>query len=191
MIIAGVDEVGIGALAGPVCAVAVILPIQGLGFEVTDSKKLSAKKRVSLCELIAQVAEVSIGWASVTEIDRLNVLKASHLAMARAVDGLSTKPDEVWVDGNRAPDLDYPVKTVIGGDATVDSISAASIVAKVNRDLLLINAAEQYPLWGFERHKGYPTPFHKEMIAHHGICEMHRRSYGPVAQQLSSQPAID
>ena len=160
--VAGVDEVGIGPLAGPVLACAVILdpsrPIEGLG----DSKSISEKRRQLLSDEIKERAlSVSIGRASVEEIDALNVLQASHLAMRRAVEGLSPRPDHVLVDGNKVPDFGVSAEAIVQGDKTVPAISAASIVAKVARDAELVALAERYPEYGFESHKGYPTAKHQ------------------------------
>lgn len=179
--IAGVDEAGRGPLAGPVIAAAVILdchrPIEGL----RDSKKLSDKRRESLYEQITTRALAwSVGQASVTEIDELNILQATLLAMQRAVEGLSVKPHRVLVDGNQAPKLAYPVTTIIQGDATVEAISAASIIAKVVRDRLMLEAAQQYPQYGFADHKGYGTAQHMSALQAHGASPLHRRSFAPV-----------
>ena len=190
--VAGVDEVGIGPLAGPVLACAVILdpaqPIQGLA----DSKSISEKRRQALAEEIQQRAlSVSIGRASVEEIDELNVLKASHLAMRRALAGLSLEPDHVWVDGNKLPEMDYSAEAIVQGDKTVDSISAASIVAKVTRDEELIALALDYPGYGFESHKGYPTAQHRRALRTMGPCPAHRRSYAPVQAALANTVSRD
>ena len=190
--VAGVDEVGIGPLAGPVLACAVILdpaqPIQGLA----DSKSISEKRRQALAEEIQQRAlSVSIGRASVEEIDELNVLKASHLAMRRALAGLSLEPDHVLVDGNKIPEMDYSAEAIVQGDKTVDSISAASIVAKVTRDEELIALALDYPGYGFESHKGYPTAQHRRALRTMGPCPAHRRSYAPVQAALANTVSRD
>ena len=190
--VAGVDEVGIGHLAGPVLACAVILdpaqPIQGLA----DSKSISEKRSQALAEEIQQRAlSVSIGRASVEEIDELNVLKASHLAMRRALAGLSLEPDHVLVDGNKLPEMDYSAEAIVQGDKTVDSISAASIVAKVTRDEELIALALDYPGYGFESHKGYPTAQHRRALRTMGPCPAHRRSYAPVQAALANTVSRD
>ena len=190
--VAGVDEVGIGPLAGPVLACAVILdpaqPIQGLA----DSKSISEKRRQALAEEIQQRAlSVSIGRASVEEIDELNILKASHLAMRRALAGLSLEPDHVLVDGNKLPEMDYSAEAIVQGDKTVDSISAASIVAKVTRDEELIALALDYPGYGFESHKGYPTAQHRRALRTMGPCPAHRRSYAPVQAALANTVSRD
>lgn len=190
--VAGVDEVGIGPLAGPVLACAVILdpaqPIEGLA----DSKSISEKRRQALAEEIQQRAlSVSIGRASVEEIDQLNVLQASHLAMRRALAGLSLEPDHVLVDGNKVPEMDYSAEAIVQGDKTVDSISAASIVAKVTRDEELVALAQDYPGYGFESHKGYPTAQHRRALRTMGPCPAHRRSYAPVQAALARTVSRD
>lgn len=183
--IAGVDEAGRGPLAGPVLAAAVILdarrPIAGLA----DSKVLSATRREQLAEAIQRHALAwALGTATVEEIDRLNILQASLLAMQRAVQALSLVPDEAWVDGNRAPVLACRVRTIVRGDATVAAISAASILAKVARDAQMIALDAQFPAYGFARHKGYPTPAHLAALAAHGASPAHRRSFAPVRRVL-------
>lgn len=183
--IAGVDEVGRGPLAGAVIAAAVILdpqkPIAGL----TDSKKLSAKRRDSLDQ---QIRESALAWsiarAEVEEIDRINILHASLLAMKRAVESLSITPDHVKIDGNRCPVLNYSMEAIVKGDLTVPEISAASIIAKVARDREMIEFDEIYPEYGFASHKGYPTKQHREAIIQHGVLPIHRRSFGPVKKLL-------
>lgn len=184
--IAGLDEVGRGPLAGPVLAAAVILnperPIEGL----RDSKKLSAAKREQLAELIKlQAASWSFGWASVEEIDALNILQATFLAMVRAVDGLSIRPDHVFVDGNQSPPLKVPCTPIIKGDDKVLAISAASIIAKVERDRYMKEMDSAYPGYGFADHAGYPTPLHLEQLRCLGVTPIHRRSFKPVRQRLA------
>ena len=179
--IAGVDEVGRGPLAGPVVAAAVILPnifnLQGL----TDSKKVSAKARERLNEEIRAVAvDYCIAEASVAEIDELNILQASLLAMRRAVLGLQKIPEHALVDGNKLPKLPCAATAVIGGDLTEPSISAASIIAKIYRDGLMNAYAKQYPGYGLEKHKGYPTRQHLDALLTLGITPIHRRTFGPV-----------
>jgi ribonuclease HII len=181
-LLAGVDEAGRGPLAGPVVAAAVILddrrPIRGLA----DSKQLTALKRERLYELIMERALCcSVASASVEEIDTHNILQATMLAMRRAVDGLRLKPGKVLVDGNRLPVLDVLAEAVVGGDARVKAISAASILAKVHRDRLCHELHVQYPNYGFATHKGYGTPEHLAALREHGACEHHRRSFAPVA----------
>jgi ribonuclease HII len=185
--VAGVDEVGRGPLAGPVVAAAVILddnrPIEGLA----DSKILSPHRREEISLLIRERALCwALGRAEVEEIDRLNILQASLLAMQRAVTALSVKPELVLVDGNQAPRLAYPVTTVIRGDATVPSISAASILAKVERDAEMCRLDSLFPGYDFSRHKGYPTPRHLEALAQSGVSPIHRRSFAPVRRFLIS-----
>jgi ribonuclease HII len=180
---AGVDEVGRGCLAGPVYAAAVILPechgIAGL----RDSKQLSAQRREVLAQQIRRTAlACSVGIASVEEIDRLNILRASLLAMTRAVQALAPRPALCLVDGNQAPPLDLPVQTVVGGDASVECIMAASIVAKVARDGELQRLDALFPRYGFALHKGYGTPGHLQALRSFGPCELHRMSFAPCAQ---------
>lgn len=185
LLIAGVDEVGRGPLAGPVVTAAVILPEKFNLPGLTDSKKLSAKKREQLAIEIKQQAHCwAIGEANIQEIDELNILHATMLAMQRAVAGLSTQPGKVLVDGNRAPDFGIPAQAIIGGDGLEASISAASIIAKVCRDTIMSDYAKQYPNYGFERNSGYPTKQHREALLEFGITPIHRRSFGPVKALL-------
>ena len=182
-LIAGVDEAGRGPLAGPVVAAAVILdelaPIKGLA----DSKKLSAKRRDSLYdEIRAKALCCSIAEASVEEIDRLNILQATMLAMQRAVAGLRLKPTKVLVDGNRIPQLDMLAEAIVKGDSLIPAISAASILAKVYRDRWCAELHLQYPHYGFDAHKGYGTAQHMAALSEHGPCPQHRRSFAPVAE---------
>ncbi len=182
-LVAGVDEAGRGPLAGPVVAAAVILdelqPIAGL----QDSKKLSEKRRETLYdEILAKALCCSIAEASVEEIDALNILQATLLAMRRAVDGLRLKPVKVLVDGNRLPVLDVRAEAIVQGDARVPTISAASILAKVHRDRMCAQLHAQYPQYGFDRHKGYGTAEHLQALADHGPSPWHRRSFSPVAR---------
>jgi len=184
-LVAGVDEAGRGPLAGPVFAAAVILddmsPISGLA----DSKKLSPKKRDLLYDIIkARALCFSVAMASVDEIDQLNILQASLLAMQRAVKGLRLKPMKVLVDGNRLPVLDIRAEAIVKGDSKVASISAASILAKVERDRWCVEIDSQYPLYGFAIHKGYGTSVHLNALKEHGPCALHRSSFAPVAQYL-------
>lgn len=177
-IVCGVDEAGRGPLAGPVYAAAVVLK-KGQTIEgVNDSKKLSEKKREELFDkIVSECSAFSVGTASEREIDEINILQATFLAMKRAVDGLSIKPDIALVDGNQTPPLDCAVKTVIKGDAKSESIAAASIIAKVSRDRYMKEMAAKYPEYQFEKHKGYGTKLHYEMIEKYGICEIHRKSF--------------
>ena len=186
-LIAGVDEVGRGPLAGPVIAAAVILdetkPIAGLA----DSKVLSATRREELAYLIRERALCwALGRAEVEEIDRLNILRASLLAMKRAVETLSLPPELVLVDGNQAPELGYPVQTIVRGDASVPAISAASILAKVTRDAEMCELDRQFPGYGFAQHKGYPTSVHLDALEKQGVSPIHRRSFGPVQRLLGN-----
>ena len=186
-LVAGVDEAGRGPLAGPVVAAAVILddlhPIAGLA----DSKKLTAARREKLYdEIRAKALCCSIAEASVEEIDQLNILQATMLAMRRAVQGLRLKPVMVLVDGNRIPTLDIPAEAIVKGDALVQSISAASILAKVHRDRWCRQVHEQYPQYGFAGHKGYGTAAHMAALQAHGASIYHRRSFAPVAKVLAS-----
>lgn len=177
--ICGVDEAGRGPLAGPVYAAAVILP-QGYVVEgVNDSKKLSEKKRDMLFDkIIDECVCYSIGTASVSEIDEFNILQATFLAMRRAVDGLSIKPDFTLIDGNTdPPGLSTDSMTVIKGDSKSANIAAASILAKVSRDRYMLEMAEKYPRYHFEKHKGYGTKLHYEMIREYGICPIHRKTF--------------
>jgi len=188
MIIAGVDEVGRGPLAGPVVTAAVILPDEyDLPF-LTDSKKLTEKRRAVLDVAIKEQAVAwTIAQASIDEIDELNILHATMLAMQRAVADLSLTPETVLVDGNRAPDFGIPAKPIIGGDGLEPSISAASIIAKVARDTLMKDYAVQYPGYGFERNSGYPTKQHREALISQGVTPIHRRSFAPVKKVLAGQ----
>ena len=179
----GVDEAGRGPLAGPVVAAAVILddlqPIAGLN----DSKKLTEKRREKLYdEILAKALCCSIAEASVQEVDSLNILQATLLAMRRAVDGLRLKPVKVLVDGNRLPVLEVRAEAIVQGDALVPAISAASILAKVHRDRLCVRLHEQYPQYGFDRHKGYGTAVHLQALSEHGPSPWHRSSFAPVAR---------
>ncbi len=185
-LVAGVDEAGRGPLAGPVVAAAVILddlkPIKGLA----DSKQLTALRRERLYdEIRAKALCCSIAQASVEEIDQLNILQATMLAMRRAVLGLRLKPTKVLVDGNRLPALDVLAEAVVSGDALVPCISAASILAKVTRDRLLRELHLQHPEYGFDRHKGYGTADHLRALQTHGALPVHRRSFAPVARALA------
>ncbi|MCE0556296.1 ribonuclease HII [Motilimonas sp. E26] len=187
-IIAGVDEVGRGPLVGDVVTAAVILdpnhPIVGLA----DSKKLTEKKRLALFDEIKQKAlAVSIGRATPAEIDDINILHATMLAMQRAVAGLSITPEYVFIDGNRCPQLDMPAEAVVKGDARVAEISAASIIAKVTRDAEMAELDLQYPQFGFVNHKGYPTKAHFAALAEHGITPFHRKSFKPVQNIINQQ----
>ena len=182
-LVCGVDEAGRGPLAGPVVAAAVILdssrPIDGLN----DSKKLSAKRREALAgEIRAKALAWAVAEASVDEIDRINILQASLLAMQRAVAGLAINPAKALVDGNQCPDLSCPVEAIVGGDGKIAAIAAASILAKTIRDAGMLDLHATYPMYGFDRHMGYPTAAHLKALREHGVSPVHRRSFRPVAQ---------
>ncbi len=185
-LVCGIDEAGRGPLAGPVVAAAVILdpsrPIDGLN----DSKKLSEKKRAALA---IEIREKALAWcvaeASVEEIDTLNILHATMLAMTRAVAGLQVSPERAMVDGNRCPKLAIPAEAVVKGDGKIASIAAASILAKTVRDTGMLELHLTYPQYGFDRHMGYPTAAHFAALEAHGASPVHRKSFGPVARQLS------
>lgn len=179
--IAGVDEAGRGPLAGPVVAAAVILYPEHIPEGLNDSKLLSARKRAEVLDHIIARAEVGVGLASVAEIDELNILRASHLAMCRAIEALRTRPDHVLIDGNLVPrDLTLTATPVVKGDSLSLSIAAASIVAKTRRDAIMWDLAQQYPGYGWERNQGYPTKCHKEALRNLGVTPHHRRSFKPV-----------
>jgi len=182
----GVDEAGRGPLAGAVYAAAVMLdparPIAGLN----DSKKLSEKARERLAFIIrSESLAWAVAYATVEEIDRLNILQATMLAMQRAVAGLKARPQAVWVDGNRCPDWDYPSRAIVEGDAKVAAISAASILAKTARDAAMRELHARYPQYNFAGHKGYGTAGHLKAIRQHGPCPEHRQSFSPVKQMLA------
>ena len=188
ILVAGVDEAGRGPLAGPVVAAAVILdpvrPIDGLA----DSKILSEGKRNSLFKMIKENAlSWSVGMSSVDEIDELNILQATLLAMQRAVNGLATQPDEVLIDGNHLPRLSMPAQAIVKGDSKVEAISAASIVAKVERDKIMLGYHIKYPDFSFHLHKGYGTRQHINEISQFGILPIHRKTFNPVKMMISEQ----
>ncbi|WP_405353044.1 ribonuclease HII [Ruminococcus sp.] len=176
--VCGVDEAGRGPLAGPVCAAAVILP-EGVVIDgVNDSKKLTEKKREALFDVIREQAlAYSIAYATVDEIEEMNILNATMLAMRRAVEGLSVKADYAMIDGNKIPELNIDAECIVKGDARSMSIACASILAKVSRDRLLYKYAEEYPMYGFDKHKGYGTKAHREAILEYGPCPYHRKSF--------------
>ena len=187
-LMAGVDEAGRGPLAGPVVAAAVILDDSRRILGLADSKVLTPLQRDKLYDKIRDRALCcSVGSATVLEIDELNILHATMLAMKRAVEGLRLKPIKVLVDGNRLPHLDVLSEAIVGGDATVKSISAASIIAKVTRDRLLQQLHDEFPQYGFAAHKGYSTPEHLEALRVHGPCIHHRRHFAPVAAQFCTE----
>ena len=176
--VCGVDEAGRGPLAGPVCAAAVILPEGVIIDGLNDSKKLSEKKRESLFDVIREQAlSYSIAYATVDEIEEINILNATMLAMRRAIDGLEIKADYAMIDGNKIPPLDIDAECIVKGDAKSMSIACASILAKVSRDRLLYKYAEEYPMYGFDKHKGYGTKVHREAILKYGPCPYHRKSF--------------
>lgn len=184
-LVCGVDEAGRGPLAGPVCAAAVILdparPIAGLA----DSKKLSARRRESLAaEIRDKALDHAVAWASVEEIDSINILQATLLAMQRAVEALGVLPTEVLIDGNRCPRLALPARAIVGGDASEPAISAASILAKTARDAEMLRIHAAFPEYGLDRHKGYDTATHRAALNLHGPAPFHRRSFAPVRALL-------
>ncbi|WP_224825056.1 ribonuclease HII [Cognatishimia sp. MH4019] len=189
--IAGVDEVGRGPLAGPVVAAAVILNPACIPDGLNDSKKMTAKKRRMLNDLLWEVADVSLGEATVEEIDDINILRASHLAMERAVAGLKQTPDHVLVDGNLIPrGLTLSSEAIVKGDGRSQSIAAASIVAKIRRDYVMWDLAQHYPGYGWETNAGYPTKAHVEALRNIGITPHHRRSFKPVHNILYQEKYV-
>ncbi len=177
-VICGVDEAGRGPLAGPVYAAAVILPKGHIVEGVNDSKKISEKKRELLFDkIISECVSYSVGIATEKEIDEINILQATFLAMRRAVDGLAIKPDIAFIDGNKKPGLDIEEQVIVKGDAKSANIAAASIIAKVSRDRYMLQMAEKYPQYQFEKHKGYGTKLHYEMIEKYGISPIHRKTF--------------
>ena len=184
-LVAGVDEVGRGPLIGSVVAAACILPSEYDLPNLMDSKKLTEKKRSVLNELIrSQAVAWSIAEASAGEVDEINVLQASLLAMKRAVENLESQPEFVLVDGNKLPQWRYQAQAIVGGDGSEPCISAASILAKVYRDQQMIELGKQYPQYGFERHKGYPTKQHMEALKEYGVLPEHRKTFGPVKKLI-------
>lgn len=189
--IAGVDEVGRGPLAGPVTAAAVILNPQDLPAGLADSKTLSAARREALFTAIMASAQVSIAHASVQEIDDLNILRASHLAMTRAINGLPRLPAHVLIDGNLIPrGLTLPATAIVKGDAKSLSIAAASIIAKVTRDRLMVDLAQHYPAYGWDKNAGYPTKLHIQALQNFGVTPWHRQSFKPVHNILYQDNSI-
>jgi len=183
--VAGVDEVGRGPLAGPVTAAAVVLDEARIPDGLDDSKKLSLKKREALWAEIITSADVSVAHASVREIEELNILRAAHLAMVRAVAGLRTPPDHVLVDGTMLPrDLNVPATPIVRGDARSLSIAAASIVAKICRDRIMVDLAQQHPGYGWETNMGYPSKSHRLALQNLGVTAYHRRTFKPVHNML-------
>lgn len=190
--VAGVDEVGRGPLAGPVVAAAVILHPDRHILGLKDSKQLTPEAREELAE---KVRSRALAWAVVSvdheEIDRINILQASLLAMSRAVAALAVTPDEVQVDGNQVPMMPVPVTAIVMGDSKVKAISAASIVAKVERDAAMRRMHALYPQYGFDEHKGYSTPAHLDALRRHGVCAIHRRSFAPVRECLGMKLELE
>lgn len=184
--VAGIDEAGRGPWAGPVVASAVILPREHLPQGIHDSKKLSKPKREILYQAILECAEVGVGQANVAEIDTLNILGATKLAMQRALSALPRVPDCALVDGNHAPILPCKAVTLIGGDAKSLSIGAASIIAKVTRDRIMAELAQEYPHYGWERNSGYGTALHQKGLTSHGVTEHHRTSFAPIRKILEA-----
>jgi ribonuclease HII len=182
--VAGVDEAGRGAYAGPVVSAAVILMPGNIPPGINDSKKLSQKKRILLYNLLYECATIGVGMASAEEIDTVNILEATKLAMQRAVAALPFAPSMVLVDGNMVPEFGIPAKWVIGGDGVSLSIAAASIIAKVTRDNLLKEYATTFPHYGWEQNVGYGTMAHQAALAQHGPCALHRKSFRPVAESM-------
>ena len=185
-LVCGVDEAGRGPIAGPVFAAAVILdprrPVAGL----KDSKLLAPTRREALAVMIRREARAwAVASATVQEIDQLNILQATLLAMRRAVEQLGVDPDEAWIDGDHCPRLTCKARAVIGGDRSVPQISAASILAKTARDAEMLRLHAQYPAYALDRHKGYPTPEHLALLELHGVCDIHRRSFAPVRRLLA------
>ncbi len=188
LLICGVDEAGRGPLAGPVYAAAVILNDNRMIDGLADSKKLSEKRRNYLAQEIKQHALAwAIATASVEEIDAINILRASLLAMRRAVEALRVRPHEVWVDGLYCPDTGLPSRAIVRGDSSVAAISAASILAKTARDAAMLLLHERYPQYGFDGHKGYPTAAHVAALKLHGVSDVHRRSFRPVRVLLQGK----
>ena len=187
-VVAGVDEVGRGPLAGPVTAAAVVLDIRRIPQGINDSKKLSPKRREMLAQAIMECCDWAVGHASVEEIDALNILRASHLAMCRAIAGLRQRPDLALIDGNMLPrDLPMPGQAVVKGDARSLSIAAASLVAKLLRDRIMVDLAQQHPGYGWEVNAGYPTKAHKQALLDLGVTPYHRRSFKPVHNILCKE----
>lgn len=177
-LVCGIDEAGRGPLAGPVCAAAVVMPYGTIIDGVNDSKKLTEKKRELLFDTIKEKSlSYGIAFSDEKEIDEVNILNATFLAMKRAVKSLKIQPDLILVDGNRLPDFDIPAKAIIKGDSLSHSIACASILAKVTRDRLMKELSKKYPEYGFEKHKGYGTKAHYEAIKSNGVCEIHRKTF--------------
>ncbi len=189
-IVAGVDEAGRGPWAGPVVAAAVILGRDGVPPGLDDSKKLSARQREAIYAQLVGIAEIGLGEASVAEIDRMNILQASLLAMRRAIDHLLVKPGHCLIDGCHAPHLNIPSTCIVGGDRRSFSIAAASIVAKVTRDRIMTDLAKEYPHYGWDKNAGYGVPEHKAALDLVGISPHHRRSFAPIRKLLSEDSLV-
>ena len=191
LIVGGIDEVGRGPLAGPVTAAIVILDPDNIPDGLNDSKLLTAPRREALNDILLQVAEVSVAHASVQEIDDLNILRAAHLAMLRAIDGLTRRPDHVLIDGNMIPrGLTVPAEAVVGGDGKSLSIAAASIVAKTCRDRVMVDLAQQHPGYGWETNAGYGVPQHLEALRNLGVTPHHRRSFKRIHNILYQEKTV-
>ncbi|MBK1830896.1 ribonuclease HII [Verrucomicrobiaceae bacterium R5-34] len=188
-LIAGIDEAGRGPLAGPVAAAAVILPDNFTHPLLNDSKKLTEKRREALYAELTERDDIlwGLSFADAEEIDRINILRATHAAMARATEALTPTPDFCLIDGLAVPSFPFPSEGIVKGDGKSLSIAAASVIAKVSRDRLMLQYAEQYPAYGFERHKGYGTKVHLEALQEHGPCPIHRQSFAPVAKATRPQ----
>lgn len=185
VLIAGVDEAGVCPIAGPVVAAAVILDPKNQVYKLRDSKILSAAQREILYAKIRERAlEVSVGIATVEEIDRLNIFHATMLAMERAIRGLRLQPEQILIDGRATPKIAFPMQAIVGGDTFVKAISAASIIAKVTRDRMMQDFHQQFPAYHFDKHKGYPTKLHQQSLQKFGVCSIHRRSFARVRNQL-------
>jgi ribonuclease HII len=189
--VAGIDEAGRGPWAGPVVAAAVILDPHNFPAGLNDSKKLSARKRESLFDELQNCAQIGVGLASVEEIDNINILQATFLAMQRAVDNLPAKPAFLLVDGNQKPPIDLPLKTITKGDSRSFSIAAASIIAKNHRDSLMRELAKTYPDYGWEKNAGYGTAQHRDALNLVGITPHHRRSFAPIRKILTQDSSIN
>ena len=187
-IVCGIDEAGRGPWAGPVCAAAVVLDVHHIPAGLNDSKKLTEAKRDLLFPEIMASADVGVGLVSAAEIDEINILQATYLAMGRAVAALKSKPTLALIDGNRAPKLFCATQTIIGGDGKSLSIAAASIIAKVTRDRLMVDMDQRYPVYVFARHKGYGTAIHAAALAQHGPCAEHRKSFAPIRAWFDANP---
>ncbi|MEM1274236.1 MAG: ribonuclease HII [Pseudomonadota bacterium] len=188
--VAGIDEAGRGPLAGPVSAAAVVLDPKRIPCGLNDSKKLSATRRAALFRALHDSAAIGIGWASAQEIDQVNIREATFVAMARAVAALPEPPDHALVDGNALPDLPCPARSVVKGDARCLSIAAASIIAKVARDEVMVALAQQHPGYGWEQNAGYPTKSHLAALARLGVSPAHRRSFKPVHNILWQEKSL-